>query len=92
MAGEPLIAVHPSYDLVNIRPEGFEPRVGGMDWLTDERLVVCCWESEGGVYVLDNVHQVSKVKPTVKKIAEGHPGEIRDNPDVIKAYLGEEHD
>ena len=26
------------------------------------------------------------------KIAEGPPDKIKDNPDVIKAYLGEEHD
>jgi branched-chain amino acid transport system ATP-binding protein len=25
-----------------------------------------------------------------KKIAEGSPSEVRNNPDVIKAYLGED--
>ena len=69
--GEPLTRVHPSFDLTGIRPEGFEPRVGGMDWLPDGRLVICCWETEGGVYLLDNVRKSATGKPTVKQIAAG---------------------
>ncbi|MHC4910104.1 MAG: PA14 domain-containing protein, partial [Planctomycetota bacterium] len=38
--GAPLIGVHPSWSLEEIRPEGFEPQVGGMDFLPDGRLVL----------------------------------------------------
>ena len=37
--GLPLTAVHPGYTLTNLRPDGFEPQVTGMDWLPDGRLV-----------------------------------------------------
>ncbi len=53
--GQPLVDVHPAFDLATVRPEGFEPRVGGMDWLQDGRLVLCLWEPDGGVYLLDGV-------------------------------------
>ena len=69
--GAPLDAVHPAFDLMTVRPEGFEPRVGGMDWLPDGRLVICCWEPRGGVYLLDGVQGEDRAKITVKRIAEG---------------------
>ncbi len=69
--GGPLDGVHPAFDLMTVRPEGFEPRVGGMDWLPDGRLVICCWEPRGGVYVLDGVQGDDRAKITVKRIAEG---------------------
>ena len=69
--GRPLDAVHPAFDLMQARPDGFEPRVGGMDWLPDGRLVLCNWEPRGGVYVLDGVHGDDPSKITVKRIAEG---------------------
>lgn len=52
---QPLDGVHPSYDLQTIRPKDFKPRVGGIDFLPDGRMVICNWEPDGGVYVLEGV-------------------------------------
>ena len=51
--GHPLVDVHPSYRLVNFRPDDFRPRVGGLDHLSDGRIVVSCWDAEGRVYLVD---------------------------------------
>lgn len=68
----PLEGVHPSYDLATIRPPDFRPRVGGMDFLPDGRLVVCTWDADGAVYVLDGVRANGpKKEVTVKRIAAG---------------------
>ncbi len=69
--GLPLEDVHPSYDLATVRPEGFEPRVGGMDWLPDGRLVVSTWDTEGGVYILDGVQGDDRKQIHAKKFASG---------------------
>lgn len=66
-----LDAVHPSFDLATVRPDGFKPRVGGMDFLPDGRLVVCTWDSIGAVYVVDGVQNNDRSKLTVKRIATG---------------------
>lgn len=42
-AATPLATVHPSYDLISLRPDGFRPDVGGMAFLSDGRLVVGSW-------------------------------------------------
>ncbi len=65
----PLEGVHPSFDLAPVRPEGFEPRVGGLDFLPDGRMVVCTWDPVGGVYVLDGFQGGGPA--TVKTIATG---------------------
>lgn len=67
----PLVDTHPGYDLVTLRPDGFRPKVGGMAFLPDGRLVVCCWEPEGRVFIVDGVHGNQPERVTVKKIAEG---------------------
>ncbi|WP_238018152.1 discoidin domain-containing protein [Dactylosporangium sp. AC04546] len=41
--GLPLTAVHPNFTLTNLRPAGFQPKVTGMDWLPDGRLVISTW-------------------------------------------------
>lgn len=66
----PLVGVHPAFDLAKVRPSDFRPRVGGMDFLPDGRLVVCNWEPDGGVYLLDSVAGASP-RPKVTRIAKG---------------------
>ena len=67
----PLRAVHPSFDLTQARPRDFKPKVGGMDFLPDGRLVVSTWDSLGSVYVLDGVNGKNPDAIKVKKIAYG---------------------
>ncbi|WP_305787083.1 family 16 glycoside hydrolase [Symbioplanes lichenis] len=74
--GLPLTAVHPGYDLTNLRPPGFEPQVSGMAWKPDGTLVISTWggsdKLEGEVYLVKNV--TGKTGPgsvTYKKIAGG---------------------
>ena len=65
----PVEGVHPSFGLATIRPEGFEPQVGGLAVLPDGRLVVSDFapanngametEPNGTLYVLDGVQDVT---------------------------------
>ncbi len=67
----PVNAVHPSYTLSQARPDGFMPKVGGMDFLSDGRLVVSTWDAEGAVYIVDGVQSGDPDKMTARKIASG---------------------
>ncbi|WP_211269076.1 family 16 glycoside hydrolase [Saccharothrix syringae] len=72
--GLPLDAVHPDYTLTDLRPTGFQPRVGAMDWLPDGRLVVATWDGRstdtGELWVLGNVTgATSPDRVTTKRIA-----------------------
>ncbi|WP_320783278.1 family 16 glycoside hydrolase [Streptomyces sp. CRN 30] len=74
--GLPLDSVRPDLTLTDLRPEGFEPQVSGMDWLPDGRLAISTWGGSdnvaGEVYLLDNVTgATSREKVTVKKVASG---------------------
>ena len=51
--GASLDTVHPAFDLSAVRPEGFEPRVGDIEFMADGRLVLCTWEGE--VFEMENV-------------------------------------
>lgn len=66
-----LTGVHPAYDLTQARPDGFTPKVGGMDFLSDGRLVVSTWDAEGAVYLIDGVQTGDPQQMTTKKIASG---------------------
>ena len=63
--------VHPSYDLCQARPDDFLPKVAGMDFLPDGRLVISTWDPAGRVLILDGVQNCEADKITVKTIAKG---------------------
>ena len=67
----PLVDVHPSFDLFQARPNGFKPKVGGIDFKEDGRMVVSTWDAEGAVYLVDNVQTGDTTQMTVKRIAFG---------------------
>ncbi len=69
--GRPLEAVHPSFDFATVRPRDFKPRVGGMDFLPDGRLVICTWDPDGAVYILENATENYLYNVRVKRIAAG---------------------
>jgi len=69
--GAPLEDVHPSYDLITIRPSYFKPRVGAMDFLPDGRLLVSTWDSVGAVYMLDGLATNDTQHISVTRIAQG---------------------
>ena len=63
--------VHPSFDLSQVRPETFMPKVGGMDFMSDGRMVVSTWDAAGSVFMLNNINAASPEDIIVTKIAEG---------------------
>ncbi|MGV3639622.1 MAG: PA14 domain-containing protein, partial [Adhaeribacter sp.] len=69
--GAPLLAVHPSFTLSQARPDSFQPKVGGMDFLPDGRLVVSTWDSLGSVFIVDGRKAASPKDIQVKRIASG---------------------
>jgi hypothetical protein len=79
--GMSLEGVHPGWVVEDLRPDGFVPQVGGMDFLPDGRLVLTSFkplndgtlhaEPNGEVWLLENVigGDRSTIKPT--RIARG---------------------
>jgi cytochrome c len=69
--GAPLEGIHPSFDVQTIHKSNFRPRVGGLAFMPDGRLLVTTWDTVGGVYILDNVSSGDTNKIKVKRIAAG---------------------
>ncbi len=69
--GASLVGVHPSYDLLTLHNDNFKPRVGGLAFLPDGRLLVTTWDIVGGVYLVDGVETGDTAKIAVKRIASG---------------------
>jgi len=69
--GRTLEGVHPSYDVTTIDKDDFKPRVGGLAFLPDGRLLVTTWDAIGGVYLLSGVETGDTNKIAVKRIASG---------------------
>ncbi len=63
--GLPLDGVNPAYDLVNLRPAGFEPKVTGLEWMGDDLLVLTWGDDDGdpsSVTAAGEVWKLSGVK------------------------------
>ncbi len=69
--GSPLIGLHPSYDLQDLEPAGYDFTVGGLAFFPDGRLLVTTWSPQGAVYVLDGVQSGDPDQITVTQIAQG---------------------
>ncbi len=69
--GFALTDVHPSYDLSQARPDDFLPKVGGMDFLPDGKLVVSTWDADGAIYTIENAQGGDPSKMKTTKIADG---------------------
>ena len=69
--GSSLEGVHPSYTVTTIHGKNFKPRVGGLAFLPDGRLLITTWDISGGVYLMDGVETGDTSKITVKRIASG---------------------
>nr|WP_042197612.1 family 16 glycoside hydrolase [Kibdelosporangium sp. MJ126-NF4]CEL23071.1 FIG01123093: hypothetical protein [Kibdelosporangium sp. MJ126-NF4] len=72
--GLPLTSVHPGFTLTNLRPNGFQPQVTGMDWLPDGRLAIATWGGSnnvlGEVYLMSNVAgNTDPTRVTAKRVA-----------------------
>ncbi len=67
----PLEGLHPSYDVTTIHKNDFRPRVGGLAFLPDGRLLVTTWDVVGGVYLVSGVATGDTNKIIVKRIASG---------------------
>lgn len=61
-------ALHPSFKVENLAVPGFEPKVGGMAFREDGKLVISSWDTDGAVYLVDtNLEAPNRVQ----RIAEG---------------------
>ncbi|MBS1576876.1 MAG: cytochrome C [Bacteroidetes bacterium] len=69
--GAPLEGVHPSFNVQTIHKSNFKPRVGGLAFLPDGRLLVTTWDSIGAVYMLSGIETGDTNKINVKRIASG---------------------
>ncbi len=69
--GYPLEGIHPSFDLITVRPNSFQPRVGGMDFTDDGDLLLCTWDSLGAVYRMKDITSGDTSTMQITRIAEG---------------------
>jgi cytochrome c len=67
----PLDAAHPALTVQTIRPAGFEPKVGGLAWTSDGRLLVATWDAIGAVYALSGATSGDASQVTLTRFAAG---------------------
>ena len=80
--GLPIEVVHPMFAVEPLRPEGFQPKIGGMAFLPDGRLVISDFEpanngvlrenTNGTLYILSNVVGGTPETIQVEKLPGGY--------------------
>lgn len=80
--------IHPGYSLTSLRPPGLDPRVSGLDFLPDGRLVVSIWDGfgagKGSVLLITNAQTGDAAKVTWTTFA----GNLNE-PLGVKVVAGE---
>jgi cytochrome c len=69
--GEPLQGVHPALQLSTARPDDFRPKVGGLAFLPDGRLLVSTWDPEGAVWIVEDAGSGDPAQMKRKRFAAG---------------------
>jgi len=67
----PVEDVHPSFDVYQAKPSDFKPKVGGLDFMSDGRVVISTWDGKGPVYLISNPTAKDPEDIQVKEIASG---------------------
>lgn len=67
--GASLLSPHPAFDLSVVRPEGFQPRVGDLEFRDNGNLVLCTWDGE--IFELENPTSTDPANIKITKIADG---------------------
>ena len=63
--------MHPSFDVYQAKPGDFKPKVGGLDFMSDGRVVISTWDARGPVYLISNPTAEDPEDIQVKEIASG---------------------
>jgi glucose/arabinose dehydrogenase len=95
--GLPLTAVHPGYDLTDLRPPGFEPQVTGIAWRPDGKMVISTWggsdQTLGEVYLVEKVTgRTGPARATYRKLADGLKEPMGIAVVDGKVYVSQKHE
>ena len=90
--GEEVNGIHPSYDLTTLHRPDFQPRVGGLAFLPDGRLLVTTWDTVGGVYLLDRLETADSRNISIKRIASGLAEPLGINVVNGQIYVLQKHE
>ncbi|MDX2188251.1 MAG: c-type cytochrome [Bacteroidota bacterium] len=64
-------SLHPSYSLFDLHDDKFQPKVGGVDFMSNGNLIVSTWDSLGQVFLVKNATSTDRSKIEIKRIALG---------------------
>ncbi len=67
----PDVGLHLGYDLMTLRPSGFEPKVSGLDFLPNGDMLVLTWRGSTGIaklYRVTNTQGLDSTKIVVGNI------------------------